>query len=260
MNIIVCIKQVPDTADVKWTDKNTLSREGAESVINPCDLYAIETALRLKDNQNANVTAISMGPMQAQSALREAIAMGIDQGILLCDKFFAGSDTAATSKVLAKAVNKIGNFDLIICGQFASDGDTAQTGPSLSQNLHLGVVTNVLEIESINENKIIVKKFSDDGTERVQAKLPCVICIQKNDYAIRLPKISGRIKSQNCEIPAYNAEDIGITPEEAGFKGSPTYVKKAFRPNSRTAGEIFTDKTSQEAATLILEEIQNCKG
>ena len=152
MKIIVCVKQVPDTADIKWTENNTLNRDGVESVINPCDLFATETALRVKDRLGAEITAISMGPKQAESALREVISMGVDNAYMLTDRFFAASDTAATARVLAKSIQeKCSDFNLIFCGQYASDGDTAQTGPSLAQNLGVSLVTNVKSIERIEE-------------------------------------------------------------------------------------------------------------
>lgn len=257
MKITVCIKQVPDTADIKWTKDNTMNREGVESIINPFDGYAAETALRIKDKDNSSiVTVISMGPKQAKTALKEVLAMGADKAFLLCDKYFAGSDTAATARVLATAIKeKLSDTDLILCGQCAIDGDTAQTGPSLAQNLGFGLVTNVKEILKAEDKHIVVKKETDDGFEMIQVLLPAVICLQKGDYEIRLPKISGRIKAQDMEIPEYNAEDLGIDAAAIGIKGSPTYVKKVFRPQGRTGGEIVEHKTSKEAACLIFDKI-----
>ena len=256
MNIIVCVKQVPDTADIKWTEKNTLNREGVESITNPCDLYATDIALKIKEKEKT--TTISMGPIQAISSLREVLALGIDEAFLLNDKNFAGSDTAATARVLAAAIkNKIEKFDLIICGQYAIDGDTAQTGPSLAQLLNISLVTNVIKIENIKEKSIIVQKQGNKGIERIEATLPALICVQKNDYEIKLPTILGRIKAQDYQIPIYNAIDININGEETGFKGSPTYVKKAFKPEGRAAGEIITDKTSIEAAEFIINKIND---
>lgn len=257
MKITVCIKQVPDTADIKWTNDNTMSREGVESIINPFDEYAAETALKIKDKDSSSfVTVISMGPKQAKTALKEVLAMGADAAFLLCDKYFAGSDTAATARVLASAIKeKLSNTDLILCGQCAIDGDTAQTGPSLAQNLGFGLVTNVKEILKTEDKYIVVKKETDDGFEMFQVSLPAVICMQKGDYKVRLPKISGRIKAQDMEIPEYNAEDLGLAISTIGIKGSPTYVKKAFRPEGRHGGEIIKNKTSKEAACLIFDKI-----
>ena len=257
MKITVCIKQVPDTADIKWTTDNTMNREGVESIINPFDEYAAEAALQIKDKDESSfVTVISMGPKQAKEALKEVIAMGADEAFLLCDKRFAGSDTAATARVLAFAIKeKLADTDLILCGQCAIDGDTAQTGPSLAQNLGFGLVTNVKNILKTEDKKIVVQKETDDGIEVIQVLLPAVICMQKGDYEVRLPKISGRIKAQDIEIPEYNAENLGIDIFSVGIKGSPTYVKKAFRPENRHGGEIIKDKTSKEVACLILDKV-----
>ncbi len=260
MKITVCVKQVPDTADIKWTENNTLNRDGVESVINPFDAFAVETALRIKDYYDTEITAISMGPLQAKECLSEVIAMGVDNAFLLSDKFFAGSDTAATARVLAAAINsKLKDTDIIFCGQYATDGDTAQTGPSLAQNLGISLVTSVKEIERIKDKYVIVKKHTDDGFERVQVTLPAVICMLKCDYEVRIPKITGRIKAQNTEIPVYNAADIEINIEKTGFKGSPTYVKRAFRPQERVQGEIISGKPADELADLILNKIEEIK-
>lgn len=258
MKITVCIKQVPDTADIKWTENNTLDRNGVESVVNPFDLYAAETALRIKDRYDADITAISMGPKQAENALREVLAMGIDSAFLISDKYFAGSDTAATARVLMSAVQtKIPHTELIICGQHAIDGDTAQTGPSLAQNLKFALVTNVKEITEVNDDFIIVKKDTDDGTETIKVKLPAVICMIKGIYEPRIPKIAGRIKAQNTNIPVYNAENLLINADTVGIKGSPTYVKKAFKPKERENGEIVLDVSSAEAANILLNKISD---
>lgn len=261
MKIIVCVKQVPDTADIKWTENNTLNRDGVESVINPCDLFATETALRIKDRQGAEITAISMGPKQAENALREVVSMGVDNAYMLTDRFFAASDTAATARVLAKSIQeKCSDFDLIICGQYASDGDTAQTGPSLAQNLGISLLTNVKSIEKIENGKIIVFKQEEDFVSRVEAKLPAVICVLTGKYLVRMPKIMGRMKAQDAKIPVYNAQDINFNAIYSGLKGSPTYVKKAFRPKGRAEGEIVYDYSAEETAKMLLGKIEEFKG
>ncbi len=261
MKIIVCVKQVPDTADIKWTENNTLNRDGVESVINPCDLFATETALRIKDKQGAEITAISMGPKQAESALREVISMGVDSAYLLSDRYFAASDTAATARVLAKSIQeKCSDFDLIVCGQYASDGDTAQTGPSLAQNLGVSLITNVKSIEKIEDDKIVVFKQEETFVSRVEAKLPAVICVLTGKYLVRMPKIFGRMKAQDAKIPVYTAEDIKFDAAYSGLKGSPTYVKKAFRPKGRVDGEILYDNTAVKSAELLLKKIEEFKG
>ena len=192
MKTVVCIKQVTDTADIKWTENNTLCREGVASIVNPCDLYAADIAINLKNtDSDTEVSAISMGPLQAVSALKYVLAMGADNAFLLCDKYFAGSDTAATARVLAASIKeKIADYDLIVCGQYASDGDTAQTGPSLAENLDIPVITNVISVQKIDSKRLIVKRITDVGTETVEATLPILICVRPNDKKPSLPKIS----------------------------------------------------------------------
>lgn len=256
MKIVLCIKQVPDSADIKWTENNTLQREGLESVINPFDLYAIETALKLKDkNADTTITAISMGPPQAQEVLKKAITMGIDEGILVSDKKFSGADTVATSRTLASAVDKIGKVDLIICGQFATDGDTAQTGPSIAQHLGWAQVTYVKEITKFNDESVTVKREVEDGIETVNVKLPAVLCMLKCDYEPRRPLIDGFINAHDAEIKTLSINDLELAPEQVGLKGSPTYVSKAFRPDQKQGGEIITPKSPQEGAMLLNDKI-----
>ncbi|MBQ2645251.1 electron transfer flavoprotein subunit beta/FixA family protein [bacterium] len=257
MKIIVCVKQVPDTTDIRWTENNTLIRDGVESVVNPCDYYAIESALKVKDyNENTQITAISMGPKQAENALKEVLSMGVDDAFLLCDRFFAGSDTASTARVLAAGIKeKCNDFDIVLCGQYASDGDTAQTGPSLAQNLNIAIVTNVIKIEKIEQKYVVVRKITEEGILKIKIELPTVICMLKNDETVRMPKISGRMKAQDYNLPIYNAQDIGFNAEFSGFKGSPTYVKKAFRPQGHTLKEFYSDMESEQSANLLIKKL-----
>lgn len=255
MNIAVCVKQVPDTADIKWTEHNTIQREGVESVINPFDSYALETALRLKDKDSAvKITALTMGPLQAEEIIRKAISMGVDGGFVVSDRKFAGADTVATGRTLATAIKtKIENAEMVLCGQFATDGDTAQTGPTISTNLGYALVTYVKEIEKVENSYAIVKREVEDGVETLKVKLPAVLCMLKCDYEPRRPLINGFKLAQNAEIPFYSHEDIGIEPEKVGLKGSPTCVSKAFRPEQKTGGEIFENISTDEAVEKILE-------
>lgn len=255
MNIAVCVKQVPDTADIKWTEHNTIQREGVESVINPFDCYALETALRLKDKASAvRITALTMGPLQAEEIIRKAISMGVDGGFVVSDKKFAGADTVATGRTLAKAIkSKIKNVDLVLCGQFATDGDTAQTGPTISTNLGYALVTYVKKIEKVEDGYAIVKREVEDGLETLKVKLPAVLCMLKCDYEPRRPLINGFKTAQRAEIPFYSHEDIGIAPENVGLKGSPTCVSKAFRPKQKDSGEIYENLSTNEAVDRILE-------
>ena len=241
MKIIVCIKQVPDTADIKWTKNNTLQREGMDSVINPFDEYALETALRIKDSYGAFVRAISMGPKQAENSLKEALALGCDEAAIVCDRKFAAADTIATSTTIAAAIkNNFSDFDLIICGQFATDGDTAQTGPMIAENLNLPQVTYVRSILKVNDGEITVEKETDFGIEIINIKLPALICVQKCDYELRQAKIGGYIFAQEKEIENIGLEQIGIDENKVGLKGSPTYVSKAFRMESEHNVEFVT--------------------
>ena len=260
MKVVVCIKQVPDTTDIKWTENNTIQREGVESIINPFDEYALETAIRLKDKYGAEVIAISMGPPQAEDILKKAIAMGCDGAFLVSDRKFSGADTIATSRTLASAIReKAPDFNLVICGQFATDGDTAQTGPSIAENLGIPQITYVKEITTVDDDSITVKKEVEDGIETLKMKLPGLLCIQKCDYEPRSIKIQGYITAQNSAVPYYCAEDIKLEPTLAGMKGSPTYVSKAFRPEQKKECQLYTPESPAQAAQLILEKIEESK-
>lgn len=235
MKIVVCIKQVPDTTDIKWTENNTIQREGVESVINPYDVWALEAALFIKkEHKNVSVTTLTMGPQQAVSMLKKTIAIGADDAILISDKKFAGADTFATGKTLAKAISeKLPDADLIICGQFAVDGDTAQTGPSIASHLNLPQVTFVRKIMEIKNDGIILKREVESGFEIVEVKFPAVICMLESQGEPTRARVGGIIKAQNFEVKQYGSEDLKLSPDEIGIKGSPTYVSKAFRPEKR---------------------------
>lgn len=258
MKIALCIKQVPDTADIKWTENNTIQREGVESIINPFDMYAIETALKIKDKYpDTHITVLSMGPPQAREILKKAISMGVDEGFLLSDKKFAGADTVATSRTLAAAIKeKIPQFDLIICGQFATDGDTAQTGPSIAQHLGIAQVTYVKEVVDYSDGNLIVKKEVEDGIEEIKVKTPALLCMLKCDYEPRRPLISGFLNAHKANLPIFGFEDIKLAPEEVGLKGSPTYVSKAFRPEQKQGGEVLTLENKEEAVQILTEKIK----
>lgn len=260
MRIVVCIKQVPDTADIRWTEKNTMIREGVESIMNPFDEFAVETALKIKDkNPEAKITVLTMGPPQAQEVLRRAIAMGCNEGVLVTDKKFAGADTQATSRTLASTIKeKISDYDLIICGQFAIDGDTAQTGPSIATHLDLPQITYTQEILETNEKEIIAQKETEYGIEKVKMQLPGVICMIKGDYEPRKFTIEGFMKAQDTQIPSYSMEDIGLEHSQVGIKGSPTYVSKAFCPEPRGAGEMI-EGTQDEIISSLVEKLKEQK-
>ncbi len=254
MKIIVCIKQVPDTTDIKWTENNTIQREGVESVINPFDVYAIEKALQIKKTlDNVNVTVLTMGPSQAEDVLRKAIALGCDSAVLVSDKKFAGADTYATAKTLSSAIRtKLNDYDLIICGQFAVDGDTAQTGPEIAAQLDVPQVTYVKNIDRIEEKSMYAERDLDDGEETVKVEFPALICIVKNTDELSRPTINGFANAQNAEVKKYSIVDIGLYPEEVGIKGSPTFVSKAFRPLKNRENCVFVEN-SADLATKIKE-------
>lgn len=258
MKIVVCIKQVPDTADIKWTENNTMVREGVESILNPFDAYALETAIGLKEaNSGVTVTALSMGPPQAKDILKKAIAMGCDDAILLTDKKFAGADTQATSRTIAKAIlEKINEFDLIICGQFAIDGDTAQTGPSIAEHLNIAQLTYVNQVEYKGGSIIHALREVEDGVQTCEMKLPGLICVVKCDYEPRMPKIRNVMKASRTVIPEYGMNDLGLTNNDVGIKGSPTFVSKAFRPPVRESGEIIDVSNSRVAVNTLIKKLK----
>jgi len=257
MNIIICIKQVPETADVKIDPKtNTLIREGVKSIINPFDMYAIEEAIRLKEKFGGKTTVISMGPPQAESALREAIALGIDEAILISDRAFAGSDTWATSYTLAAAIKKIGSYDLIICGKQASDGDTAQVGPGISVWLDIPQVAYVKKIEEIKDNKASVESMTEEGFDRIECPLPALFTVVKEINEPRLPSLKGMMRSKKAQVIIWGKKEIGIDENKVGLKGSPTQVVKIFTPPKRAGGQILQGET-KEIVEKLVEELKN---
>ncbi|MFH1656108.1 MAG: electron transfer flavoprotein subunit beta/FixA family protein [Candidatus Omnitrophota bacterium] len=254
MNIIVCIKQVPETADVKIDPKtNTLIREGVKSIINPFDMYAIEEALRLKEKFGGKTTVLSMGPPQAESALREAIALGIDEAILISDRAFAGSDTWATSYTLAAAIKKIGSYDLIICGKQASDGDTAQVGPGISVHLDIPQVAYVKKVEEISEKKAKVERMTEEGFDIIECPLPALFTVVKEINEPRLPSLKGMMKSKKAQITTWKKDDLQVDEANIGLDGSPTQVMKIFTPPKRAGGQILQGETKEVVEKLVSE-------
>ncbi len=252
MNIIVCIKQVPDTQDIRINpETNTLMREGVQSIVNPFDMYAIEEALRIKEKLGGKITVISMGPKQAEEAMREAVSMGVDEMVLMCDRAFAGSDTWATSYTLAKGIQKLGKFDLIICGKQAIDGDTAQVGPGIAATLDIPQVTYVKKTEEIKEGMARFEKMTEEGFEVIETPLPCLITVVKEINFPRLPSLKGKIRAKQAPVTTLTAKDIDAEPEKLGLKGSPTVVKKVFSPPKRTGGQILQGETNEVVAKLV---------
>lgn len=255
MKIVVCIKQVPDTNEVKLDPKTgTLIRDGVPSIINPDDKSGLEAALRLKDSIGAHVTVITMGPPQADLALREAMAMGVDRAILLTDRAFAGADTWATSSALAGALRNI-DHDLIIAGRQAIDGDTAQVGPQIAEHLQIPSISYVEELTPADDG-IIVKRIFEDGYHRIHAKFPCLITTLKELNEPRYMRVSGiydAFRTQEVEI--WNVSNITVDPANLGLKGSPTKVKKSFTKGAKSAGKLF-QVDHKEAAQIIVEKLK----
>ncbi len=254
MNIIVLVKQVPDTTEVKLDPKTgSLIREGLESIINPDDRHALEAAVSLKEAHGGNITAISMGPHQAIDALSEALGMGADEGILLSDKAFAGADTWATSITLGKAIEKVGDYDVILCGRQAIDGDTAQIGPQVADHLQLPQVTYVCEIEQIQKDSMIVKRRLEDGFERVQCNLPALLTIIGELNTPRHPLVGSLIDAckEKAPIKVWNAADIGVQTRDVGLEGSLTHVIKTFAPKFEREGEMLEGDTKEAVTSLI---------
>lgn len=254
MNVIVCIKQVPNTTQVRINpETNTLIREGVESVINPFDLYAIEEGIRLREKHGGKVTVLSMGPPQAESALREAIALGCDDAILLSDRYFAGSDTWATSYVVSQAIKKIGSYDIVLCGKQASDGDTAQVGPGISTFLDIPQVTYIKKIEEINNNTARVERMMEEGYEVIETSLPCLLTVVKEINQPRLASLKGKMRSKKAEIVRWSADDLNCDFDKIGLDGSPTRVVKIFTPPPRKGGVILKGDVPEIVEKLVSE-------
>jgi electron transfer flavoprotein beta subunit len=236
LKIVVCMKQVPDTNEIKIDPKTgTLQREGVPSIMNPEDKHALFAALKIKD---AEVIAVSMGPPQADMVLREALAFGAKKAILLSDFAFAGSDTAATSYALCKAIEKI-KPDLIMCGRQAIDGDTAQVGPQIAELLNIPQITYVQEIKEIKNGTIVVVKETETGEDTIETKLPALLTCIHSISEIEYPSIHGIARAFECEIELWKADTIGADKERLGLKGSPTWVHKSFTPSQQRQGNVL---------------------
>ena len=256
MNIIVCIKQVPDTTEVKINpETGTLIREGVPSIVNPFDTYAIEESLRLKEKFGGKVTVISMGPPQAVEALKEAVAMGADEAVLLSDRAFAGSDTWATAYTLSRAIRKLGAFDVILCGKQAIDGDTGQVGPGIARQLGVTQLTYVFKIQKLEPEArtIAVERLLEEGREVVEARLPVLLTVVKDINQPRYPTFLGIRRATKMQIPVWGAADLAdVDTSKLGLKGSPTQVVKIFSPPKREGkvDMISADSLDQAAAIL----------
>jgi len=261
MHIVVCIKQVPDTTQARIDPKtNTLIREGMPTIVNPYDLHALEEGVRIKEEYGGKVTVLTMGPPQAKDAIREGISHGCDEGILLTDRAFAGSDTLATSYVLSEAIKRVDldeKVDLVICGKQSIDGDTAQVGPGIAQRLDLSQLTYVIKVRSIDlkKNSMIVERQLEDGRQIVEARMPALMTVVKEINETRYSSLSNLIKAAKYEPAVWNQEVLGLDTTKIGLKGSPTTVRKIFAPPPREAGEIINNEgeSSKEVAEKLLK-------
>jgi electron transfer flavoprotein beta subunit len=256
VNIIVCIKQVPGSTTVKINpDTGTLLRDSVEAIVNPFDEFAIEEALRIREKKGGTVKIITMGPPQAEAALRDAIAMGADEGYLVSDRAFAGSDTWATSYTLANAIKTLGNFDLIICGKQAIDGDTAQVGPGIAEMLDLPFVAWVRKVEDITDTAIRVERLMDDGYDVVEMATPALITVVKEINTPRMASLKGKMKAKKIEIKKITLADLSVDTAKLGLNGSPTQVLRSFVPEKKSGGEKLTgeipDIVSKITATVL---------
>jgi len=257
MKIVVCIKQVPDTTEIKLDPvKGTLIRDGVPSIMNPDDKGGLEEALKLKDLYGAHVTVITMGPPQAEAILREAYAMGVDRAILLTDRKFAGADTLATSNALAAALREL-DYDLIIAGRQAIDGDTAQVGPQIAEHLGIPQVSYLKEMK-YNEaaHTITVKRVIEDGYYLLETQLPALVTVLSEANTPRYMRVGNIVDAFDKEVEVWTVDNVKIEVEKLGLKGSPTQVKKSFTKGAKQAGKVFDDLDAKQAADLIVEKLK----
>ncbi|MBI4683574.1 MAG: electron transfer flavoprotein subunit beta/FixA family protein [Nitrospirae bacterium] len=253
MNIVVCIKQVPDSAEVRINpETNTLIRDGVPTIINPYDMHAVEAGLHIKENAGGKVTVLTMGPPQSESALREVISMGADEAVLLSDKAFAGSDTWATAYTLSKAISKI-SADIIICGKQAIDGDTAQVGPEIAEFLNIPHIAYIRKIEQVKPDLIRVQRMMDEGYDIVESTLPVLLTVVKELNQPRLPSLKGKIAAKKAEIKKWGHTDLDVDEKDTGLKGSPTQVKNIFAPEARKDRKPLNGSIEEQIGQLIEE-------
>lgn len=260
MNIIVCLKQVPDTEAVKLNpETNTLVRDGVENIMNPFDRQALEAALMLKDKEGAKVTVLTMGLPQATDILKEAIAMGADEGILLSDRALAGSDTLATSMALAAAVKHIGDYDLVMCGKQAVDGDTAQVGPEMAEHLGIPQITGALKIDYA-DGKFVVVRENESSVQTLACAAPLLVTVTRAEKEPRFASIKGKMKARKAAIPTLTVADLAIDAKLVGLSGSPTKVKTVFTPEVPVVkSEIINEEDIDKAVDMLFDKLVEAK-
>ena len=255
MKIVVCIKQVPDTTEIKLDPvTGTLIRDGVPSIMNPDDKGGLKFALQLKDQYGAHVTVITMGPPQAEAILREAFAMGVDRAILLSDRKFAGADTLATSNTIAGALRAL-DYDLVITGRQAIDGDTAQVGPQIAEHLDLPQVTYVEDLKFDGNKTFTIKKSTEEGHQIVEVDAPCVLTALASGVKPRYMSVRGIVEAYDREIELWNYTNITVDENKIGLNGSPTRVYKSFTKGVKAAGQIYEVEPT-EAADIIINKLK----
>lgn len=260
MDIVVCIKQVPDTTEVKIDPKtNTLVRQGVPSIVNPFDKNAIEAGLRLKEKYGGRVTVVSMGPPQANDALKECLAMGADDAVLVSDRAFGGADTLATSYTLAATIRALGHFDVILCGKQAIDGDTAQVGPEMAEHLGITQLTYVAKID-IQGDTVQVYREHEEGYEVVEARLPVLLSVVKSINVPRYPTVNGIMKAVHKDkIRVLSAKDLEVDMDRLGLKGSATQVRQIFTPPQRGQGILIRQDSARKSVDELMAKLSDAK-
>jgi len=253
MRIVVCIKQVPDSAEVRINpETNTLIRDGVPTIINPYDVHALEAGIQMREKTGGKVTVITMGPPQAETALREAIAMGADEAVLLSDRAFAGSDTWATAYTLSLAIGQIG-ADIILCGKQAIDGDTAQVGPEIAEFMDIPHISYIRKVLDVLPDKIVVQRLMDDGFDVIESSLPVLLTVVKELNVPRLPSLKGKMAAKKAEIKKLTAADLKADEKDLGLKGSPTQVKNIFAPEAKKDRKMLEGSPEEMIDTLVKE-------
>jgi len=253
MRIVVCIKQVPDSAEVRINpETNTLIRDGVPTIINPYDMHALEAGLQIREKTGGKVTVLTMGPPQAETALREALAMGADEAVLLTDRAFAGSDTWATAYTLSKAIEHIG-ADVILCGKQAIDGDTAQVGPEIAEFMDIPHISYIRKIVDVSIDRLVVQRLMDDGFDVIESSPPVLLTVVRELNVPRMPSLKGKMAAKKAEIKKMSAADIKADENDLGLKGSPTQVRNIFAPEAKTDRKMLEGTAEEKIDTLVKE-------
>ncbi|AFM39340.1 electron transfer flavoprotein, beta subunit [Desulfosporosinus acidiphilus SJ4] len=260
MEILVCIKQVPGTSKIDVDPiTGVLKRDGVDSKMNPYDLFALEAALRLKEQKGGTIKVISMGPPQAKDVIKEAFMMGVDEGALVSDRKFAGADVLATSYTISQGVRQLGSFDLILCGKQTTDGDTAQVGPEMAEYLGIPHIANVLNIIEVKETSILVEMDMANTIEIAEIKFPCLLTVEKDIFQPRLPSYKKKLSTKDREIKIISFQDFQDQDEHRyGLAGSPTQVERIFPPAVNSDRETWTG-TSAELSSQIASKLRQLK-